>query len=103
MLFSRDELYACGEEGGNVAGIVTWDPTLSVITWFQPGGRNRAYDVVEVIEDSDARFAFMDNQGRKFVLFPLTPDYYNAHIRRPRQPAYLTREALMQAYRASLG
>jgi hypothetical protein len=103
MQFRDDQLYACGEEGGGVAGLVRWDPDRNTIAWFQPGGRERAFDVAGVLEDSQERFAFVDRVGRKFVLFVLTPDHYNDHIRRPGTPSYPTPEALMGAYQRSLG
>lgn len=102
MRFADDKLYACGEEGGLVAGHVVYDPKAGVIQWFMPGGRQRVYDVEEVLEDSTERFAFLDSYGRKFVLFSLTPDYYNKHIRRPGQPQCVNYEALMEAYEESL-
>lgn len=102
MEFSDEQLYACGAEGGDVAGLVRWDPKAGLITWHMPGGRERAYEVEEVVEDSEERFAFTDRRGRKFTLFPLDVDYYNDHIRRINRPRYQSYQAMLAAYRASL-
>lgn len=102
MVFQDDELYACGEEGGGVAGHVHYEHGVNVISWYQPGGRERMYVIEAVLEDSEERFAFRDNRGRKFVLFPLTPEHYNNHIRRPGTPSYPTTASLRKAYEDSL-
>lgn len=102
MVFTDDTLYACGEEGGGVAGLVRWTPPGKLITWVMPGGRQRAYEIQSVLTNTDEQFAFVDRVGRKFVLFPLTVDYYNDHVRLPGHPTYRTPEAMMAAYQESL-
>ena len=99
---NKDALYACGVEGGGVAGMVHYDPATQLIEWYQPGGRQRRYEVAEVLEDSEERFAFRDRLGRKFLLQPLTPELYNEHVRLPGQPRYPTMAALLYAYQQSL-
>lgn len=95
-------LYACGEEGGGVAGRIQWETDGTVLTWVQPGGRQRAYRVSEVIQNDGEHYAFRDDQGRTFVLKPLTLDLYNEVVRLPGQPRYLTLQGMYAAYEASL-
>lgn len=102
MRFLDSELYACGEEGGRVAGEVRFDLGESTISWFQPGGRQRAYEIAQITADTDDQLAFVDKLGRKFVLFPLTVDHYNKHIRQEGERIYPTKAALMHAFRQSL-
>lgn len=97
-------LYECGPEGGSVAGQVEYNEEEGVVTWFNPGGRQRAYDVAAVIgEEGTNGFAFRDGQGRKFLLQPLTVEAYNERIRQQGQPRYPTLQALVIAYWRSLG
>jgi hypothetical protein len=98
-----DTLYECGAQGGGVAGHAVYDRAHGVVTWINPGGRQRSYDVDVVVEDSDTVFAFTDHLGRKFALTPLTPEGYNDRVRRPGQPRYPTQAALEHAYWLSLG
>jgi hypothetical protein len=104
MKFDDDQLYACGEEGGHVAGMVqrSSEDGADTITWVMPEGRQRAYEIAEVIEDSDERFEFRTTQGVRFELVRLTADHYNARIRRRGQPKYKTDEEMLEAYRQSL-
>jgi len=98
MEFSDSKLYACGAEGGEVAGRVRYDAAARLITWFNPGGRQRAYEV-ETISTNDAdRFDFIDTEGRRFVLFELTPGYYNEQIRRPQDPFLVTAAELLATF-----
>jgi hypothetical protein len=101
MRFSDNKLYACGPEGGDVAGDVRWDAAAKVITWFNPGGRQRAYDVRDVVADTADRFVFHDSQGRRFELRELTPAFYNDKIRRTDQPRLETEAALLEAFQLS--
>lgn len=101
MEFSDNKLYACGAEGGEVAGRVRWNPSARTIDWFMPGGRQRAYEVAEVLEDGPERFVFVDSRGRRFELVELTPAHYNAAIRQPGQPALMTQAQLMAAFEQS--
>jgi hypothetical protein len=102
MNFSNTKLFACGEEGGDVAGLVRWDERNKFITWVNPGGRQRAYDVAEVLEDTDDRFKFIDSEGRRFELAPLTPAFYNQRVRRARDPHLMTDDQLLAAFEKSL-
>lgn len=102
MNFSDSKLYACGEEGGHVAGLVRWDPPSRVITWVMPGGRQRAYEVAELVRDGPDVFEFVDPRGLRFELVPLTPSFYNDHIRQPEQPRLTTDAQLFAAYKQSL-
>ena len=101
MQFSDNRLYSCGTEGGSVAGRVRWDELSRVIHWFNPGGRHRAYEVAEVLQDTDDRFAFVDRQGRLFELQPLTPALYNDRVRGAREPRLETEAELLEAYERS--
>lgn len=100
--FSETKLFACGEEGGGVAGLVRYDKSANVITWVNPGGRQRSYDIKAVGTDADDVFDFMDTQGRRFVLRPLTPAFYNQRIRRARDPHLMTEAQLLIAFEKSL-
>lgn len=111
MEFRDTKLYACGAEGGEVAGLVRldgdargrWEPSMRAITWVNPGGRQRAYEVARVVADDADRFAFVDDQGRQLELRELTPDFYNERVRRPQDPVLLTNAELMLAFETSLG
>ena len=102
MRFSDEQLYACGLEGGEVAGLVRWDKASSLITWVQPGGRQRAYSIRSVLEDSDTELTFVDSQNRRFTLKPLTPEQYNAEIRGARDRELSTDAELLEAFNESL-
>lgn len=105
MRFRNDKLYACGEEGGLVAGLVRWlgaNPAVGSITWVNPGGRQRAYEVKRVVADNADRFAFEDELGRRFELRELTPAFYNEHVRRPQDPQLGTDAELLAAFESSL-
>lgn len=93
-------LFACGEEGGGVAGLVQRSGKL--ITWVQPGGRQRAYEIRRVLEDSEESFVFEDKHGRRFELFPLTPAYFNKYLRRRTDPRYKNERELLEAFEESL-
>ncbi len=103
MNFQDNKLYACGEEGGEVAGRVRWNPSVRTIDWFMPGGRQRAYEVAELLEDTPERFVFVDGAGRRFELVELTPSHYNATIRQPGQPHLMTQAQLLAAFELSQG
>jgi len=102
MNFQDDKLYSCGMEGGQVAGLVRWDEAAKLITWVNPGGRQRAYEVGELVADSPDRFEFVDSEGRRFVLEQLTPTLYNDKIRAPRDPHLMTDAQLLAAFEQSL-
>lgn len=100
--FTETKLFACGKEGGDVAGLVRWDERNKLITWVNPGGRQRAYEVAELVVDEDDRFEFVDTERRTFVLEPLTPAFYNQHVRRARDPHLMTEAQLLIAFEKSL-
>jgi hypothetical protein len=102
MKFSDGALYACGLEGGKVAGHVRWDKASSRITWLMPGGRQRAYSIKRVLEETDTELTFLDSQNRRFTLTPLTPSRYNAEIRSPRDRELGTDAELLEAFTQSL-
>lgn len=102
MTFQDDKLFACGEEGGLVAGLVRWDTKAKAITWVNPGGRQRAYDIDELVANTDDRFEFIDHRGRRFVLEQLTPAFYNANVRRARDPHLMSDAELLAAFEQSL-
>lgn len=101
MQFRDDKLYACGAEGGEVAGRVRWNEAQRLITWFNPGGRQRAYEVRDLVADSPDRFVFHDAQGRRFELRELTPAFYNERIRREADPELATDAELLEAFERS--
>ncbi len=104
MHFRNTTLYSCGEEGGLVAGLVRVEANAGqgAITWVNPGGRQRAYDVARVIADDADHFAFEDHRGRTFELRELTPAFYNEHVRRSDQARLETAAALLAAFEESL-
>lgn len=110
MDFRDTTLYACGSEGGDIAGLVRfdderrarWDPSARAISWVNPGGRQRAYGILRVITDSADRFVFEDDQGRRHELRELTPAHYNEHVRRPDAPRLQSPAELLAAFEASL-
>lgn len=101
MNFVDNKLYACGPEGGEVAGRVRYDETTKLITWFNPGGRQRAYEVEQVVVSSPEQFVFFDERGRRFELRELTPAAYNARIKREQDPPLNTTEELLEAFQRS--
>lgn len=103
MHFRDSKLYACGAEGGNVAGLVRWDRSGMAITWVNPGGRQRAYVVRQLVADNAHRFEFVDTRGRRFVLERLTARFYNESIRRARARRLMTSAQLLAAFEKSLG
>lgn len=103
MRFADDKLYACGAEGGEIAGRVRWNEAERLITWFMPGGRQRAYVVRDLVADAPDRFVFVDRQGRRFELRELTPAFYNENIRREGDPRLDTEAELVAAFERSQG
>lgn len=110
MDFRDSKLYACGAEGGEVAGLVRLEATSTgppgqLITWVNPGGRQRAYEIAKVLANDADRFAFEDERGRRFELRELTVSAYNDRIRvelDPSNPRVESEAALLAAFRASL-
>lgn len=101
MKFVDSAIYAVDLEGGLVAGRVRWDPATRTLSWFNPGSRQRAYEVRTVLEDSDDRLVFLDHVGRRFEMFVLTVEHYNAHVRREQDPVLTTEEELLEAFERS--
>jgi hypothetical protein len=102
MTFQDDKLYSCGEEGGQVAGLVRYDKDVGVITWVNPGGRQRAYELDKIETDEPDRLEFVDKEGRRFLLEQLTPSFYNANVRRARDPHLMSDVELLAAFEQSL-
>lgn len=105
MVFKpRDtDLFFTEAEGGLVAGHVHWSPRERVVAWWNPGDRERRYEVARVLRAVPPTvFAFVDRLGRRFTLRKLTPTIYNAEIRRPGQRRLNTVAKLRAAYQRSL-
>ncbi len=85
-----------------MAGLVNMEGNS--ITWFMPGGRQRAYEIERVLPARrGVAFAFVDREGRTFELRPLTLALYNDQMRLPGEPRYRTAAEMRAAYEQSLG
>ena len=67
-----------------VAGL---DPTFephwrdpNTVEWYE-GNHVRAFEVLDVLEDSGERFRFKDTRGDTFELLPMTLELYEKHVR----------------------
>lgn len=103
--FTDSQLYACGRLGGDVAGRVRYDRESRLIRWLMPGGRERAFEVAELVADEPERFEFLDPYGRRLVLEPLSLKAYNGRVRHelgPDNAPMATEAALLEAFEQSL-
>ena len=94
------KLYTSGPN--EVAGLIDVDREEMVITWVLPGGRQRAFDIATILDDTVDSFVFLDGDGRKFRLLTMTTSHYNEHVREPGKVKYPNDEAMLHAYRQSL-